>query len=31
MEMVGDSEKDKWVLFAQYHKRNVSRVFAELE
>jgi hypothetical protein len=26
METVGDSEKDRWILFAQYHKRNVSKV-----
>jgi glyoxylase-like metal-dependent hydrolase (beta-lactamase superfamily II) len=31
METVGDSEKDRWILFAQYHKRNVSKVFVELE
>jgi hypothetical protein len=27
MEAVGDSEKDRWILFAQYHKRNVSKAF----
>jgi quinoprotein relay system zinc metallohydrolase 2 len=31
LETVGDSEKDRWILFAQYHKRNVSKVFVELE
>jgi hypothetical protein len=31
MQTVGDSEKDRWILFAQYHKRNVSKVFVELE
>lgn len=28
---VGLSEKDAWVLFEEYHKRNVSAAFAELE
>jgi hypothetical protein len=25
------AEKDAWVLFEEYHKRNVSAAFAELE
>lgn len=28
---VGYSEKDKWKLFDQFHKRNVTTAFAELE
>jgi quinoprotein relay system zinc metallohydrolase 2 len=28
---VGLSEKDAWLLFAEYHARNVSAAFAELE
>lgn len=31
MRTVGLSEKDAWVLFDDYHKRNVSAAFAELE
>lgn len=31
MRTVGLSEKDAWVLFDEYHKRNVSAAFAELE
>lgn len=30
-ETVGLSEKDAWVLFNEYHARNVSAAFAELE
>ena len=30
-ETAGLSEKDAWVLFEEYHKRNVSAAFAELE
>ncbi len=30
-EKVGLSEKDAWVLFKEYHARNVSAAFAELE
>jgi quinoprotein relay system zinc metallohydrolase 2 len=30
-ETVGLSEKDAWVLFKEYHARNVSAAFAELE
>ncbi len=28
---VGQSEKDKWQLFADYHARNITAAFAELE
>ncbi len=28
---VGLSEKDAWLLFKEYHARNVSAAFAELE
>lgn len=28
---VGYSEKDKWKLFDQFHKRNITTAFAELE
>jgi glyoxylase-like metal-dependent hydrolase (beta-lactamase superfamily II) len=31
VKQVGDSEKDKWKLFNQFHKRNVTTAFAELE
>jgi len=31
IETVGYSEKDKWKLFDQFHKRNVTTAFAELE
>ena len=31
VEKVGYSEKDKWVLFDKFHKRNVTSAFAELE
>jgi len=31
VEEVGYSEKDKWKLFDQFHKRNVTTAFAELE
>jgi hypothetical protein len=27
----GDGEKERWLLFDQNHRRNVSRAFAELE
>jgi quinoprotein relay system zinc metallohydrolase 2 len=30
-ENVGVSEKDKWLLFDEYHKRNVTSAFTELE
>ncbi len=30
-ETAGQSEKDAWVLFEEYHKRNVTAAFAELE
>jgi quinoprotein relay system zinc metallohydrolase 2 len=30
-ETAGLAEKDAWVLFEEYHKRNVSAAFAELE
>ena len=31
IEKVGISEKSKWKLFDQFHKRNVTTAFAELE
>ena len=31
VEKVGYSEKDKWKLFDEFHKRNVTTAFAELE
>jgi len=31
IEKVGRSEKQKWKLFEQFHKRNVTTAFAELE
>ncbi len=31
MDQVGQSEKDHWLLFDQFHKRTVSAAFAELE
>lgn len=31
MKTVGLSEKDAWLLFKEYHARNVSAAFAELE
>ena len=31
IDQVGQSEKEKWVLFDEQHKRNVSRAFVELE
>lgn len=31
MESVGNEERDNWLLFDDYHKRNVSAAFAELE
>ena len=31
MQTVGLSEKDAWVLFKEYHARNVAAAFAELE
>jgi quinoprotein relay system zinc metallohydrolase 2 len=31
VEKVGYSEKGKWKLFDQFHKRNVTTAFAELE
>lgn len=31
MRTAGRAEKDSWLLFDQFHQRNVSAVFAELE
>ena len=31
LETVGSSERGRWRLFDEYHKRNVTRAFAELE
>lgn len=31
IEKVGVTERDKWKLFDQFHKRNVTTAFAELE
>jgi quinoprotein relay system zinc metallohydrolase 2 len=31
IDTIGMSEKDKWLLFDQQHKTNVSRAFVELE
>jgi quinoprotein relay system zinc metallohydrolase 2 len=31
MDSAGQSERDKWQLFAEHHARNVSGAFAELE
>ncbi len=31
IEQVGYGEKEKWTLFDQFHKRNVTTAFAELE
>lgn len=31
METVGRSERDAWLLFNEFHKRNVATSFAELE
>lgn len=30
-ETLGRSESDKWLLFDEYHQRNIARVFSELE
>jgi len=31
IDMIGNEEKDKWLLFDQQHRTNVSRAFIELE
>ena len=31
LETVGSEEKEKWLLYDQHHKRNVSKAFTELE
>ena len=31
IEKIGHAEKDNWPMFNQYHKRNVSYVYTELE
>ena len=31
LKTVGQAEQDKWLLFDQHHKSNVTRAFAELE
>ncbi len=31
IEIVGSAEKEKWLLFDQHHRSNVSRAFIELE
>ena len=31
VETVGETERDKWLLWDQQHKRNVSRAYTELE
>ena len=31
VETVGRAERDKWLLFDDYHARNIVTAFAELE
>jgi len=31
IETIGNTEKEKWLLFDQHHRSNISRVFIELE
>ncbi len=31
LETVGYSEKKRWKLFDQFHRKNITAVFAELE
>ncbi len=31
VDSVGHSEKDRWLLFDEFHRRNVTAVYAELE